>query len=76
MAIQVNEADAPLVRQRMDRIKEYTSINSDIEVVSSSSVPRGGCVIESELGIIDARLETQLKCLENILVRGASADER
>ncbi|HKS72892.1 MAG TPA: type III secretion system stator protein SctL [Terriglobales bacterium] len=75
LAIQVNEADAPIVRSRMNRIKECTSLNSDIEVVPSSTVARGGCVIESDLGIIDARLETQLKCLEDVLVRGASADE-
>jgi type III secretion protein L len=75
LAIQVNEADAQVVRARFDRIKECTSLNTDIEIVQSSSVPRGGCVIESELGIIDARLETQLKCLEDVLVRGASADE-
>lgn len=75
LAIQVNEADAPMVRSRINRIKECTSLNSDIEVVPSSTVTRGGCVIESELGIIDARLETQLKCLEDVLVRGASADE-
>jgi flagellar biosynthesis/type III secretory pathway protein FliH len=48
--------------------------SSEIEIVAAASVPAGGCVIDSELGIIDARLETQLKCLEEVLVRGISGD--
>jgi type III secretion protein L len=49
-------------------------VSNEIEIVASTSVPRGGCLIESELGVVDARLETQLKCLEDVLVRGVSGD--
>jgi type III secretion protein L len=71
MTIQVNESEAQQVRSRIDSLKEL-GVSSEIAIVASQSIPPGGCVVESELGIIDARLETQLKCLENILVRGAS----
>lgn len=71
MTIQVNESEAHEVRSRIDSLKEL-GITSEISIVASQSISRGGCVVESELGIIDARLETQLKCLENILLRGAS----
>jgi type III secretion protein L len=74
LVIQVNEAEAQQVRVRIDRLKELLSGSSEIEIVSSASVRPGGCVVESELGIIDARLETQLKCLEEVLVRGRSAN--
>jgi type III secretion protein L len=74
LSIQVNEAEAQQVRARLDRLREAIGVSSEIEIVSSASVRPGGCVIESELGIIDARLETQLKCLEDVLVRGVSAD--
>lgn len=74
LVIQVNEADAPRVRAQVSRLKEGLGLNTEIEIVPSSSVAPGGCVIESELGIVDARLETQLKCLEDALVRGSSAD--
>jgi type III secretion protein L len=74
LTIQVNEADVQLVRSRVNRVKESLSASTEIEIIASASVPVGGCVIESELGIIDARLETQLKCLEDALVRGASTD--
>lgn len=74
ITIQVNEAEAQLVRSRVDRLKASLGVNSDIEIVASNSVPPGGCVVESELGVVDARLETQLKCLEEVLLRGVSAD--
>ncbi|MGC2194485.1 MAG: type III secretion system stator protein SctL [Terriglobales bacterium] len=74
LSIQVNQAEAHQARARIDRLKEALGGSSEIEIVASASVPAGGCVIESELGIIDARLETQLKCLEDVLVRGVSAD--
>src|ERR1700752_3440059 len=69
LTIQVNPADAQYARARIDRLKEALGTSSEIE-----NVAPGGCVIESELGIIDARLETQLKCLEDALVKGVAAD--
>jgi type III secretion system HrpE/YscL family protein len=69
ITIKVNDSQAHLVRERVDALKQLGTIN-EIAVVSSSSVPAGGCVVESELGVIDARLDTQLNCLEGILLRG------
>lgn len=75
MTIQVNESEAQQVRSRIDSLKEL-GVSSEIVIAASPSIPPGGCVVESELGIIDARLETQLKCLESILVREGAADGR
>jgi type III secretion protein L len=74
LTIQVNPSDAQRVRARIDRLRETLGTRGEIEIVAMASVPAGGCVIDSELGIIDARLETQLKCLEEVLVRGVSGD--
>jgi type III secretion protein L len=74
LTIQVNPADAQYARARIDRLKEALGTSSEIEIVAAANVAPGGCVIESELGIIDARLETQLKCLEDALVKGVAAD--
>jgi type III secretion protein L len=74
LAIQVNEEDAPYVRAHVDRLKESSGLGSEIEIVPSTNVRRGGCVIDSELGVVDARLETQLKCLEDVLARSVSTD--
>jgi len=74
LVIQVNEAEAQQVRARVNCLKEFLGVNSEIEIAASATVSPGGCVIESELGVIDARLETQLKCLEDALVRSVPAD--
>jgi type III secretion protein L len=74
LAIQVNQEDVPYVRAQIDRLKDSASLGSLIEVVPSANVRRGGCVIDSELGIVDARLETQLKCLEEVLARGVTSE--
>jgi type III secretion system HrpE/YscL family protein len=74
LAIQVNDSEAQYVRAQVDRLRQFLGGGSDIEIVPSSAIPVGGCVIESELGIIDARLDTQLKCLEDALIRNSSSD--
>ena len=38
-----------------------------LDVVPDASLERGACLLESELGVVDASLETQLKALENAL---------
>ncbi len=39
-----------------------------LEVVADSRVPEGGCILETELGFVDASLETQFKAIEKALV--------
>lgn len=46
-----------------------------LDFVADRSVPAGGCVIETEVGKIDARLETQLAVIENALLRQAEGSE-
>ncbi len=38
---------------------------SFLDVVPDARLERGACLLESELGVVDASLETQLKALEN-----------
>jgi flagellar biosynthesis/type III secretory pathway protein FliH len=38
---------------------------------ADAGVTRGGCIVDSELGRVDARLETQLARLEQALVRAS-----
>jgi type III secretion protein L len=71
LVIQVNPQEADEVRQRLDRLHEVVGPGRQFQVVADASVTRGGCMVETELGVIDARLETQLKCLEDALTRAA-----
>ena len=59
------------VQRNLDSLLEVTVSGRRIQVVADAAVAPGGCIIESVVGVIDARLETQLKCLEEILLRVA-----
>lgn len=39
----------------------------DVEIVSNESVGKGGCILETSAGMVDARLKTQLEQLEKSL---------
>lgn len=64
VTIRVNLADVQLAT---DHIKEFmTSVENikNITVVEDTTVERGGCVIETDFGAIDARISSQLSELE------------
>ncbi|HUV06411.1 MAG TPA: flagellar assembly protein FliH [Spirochaetia bacterium] len=64
VVIRVNLADLKLTtehtRDFMDRIENIKSIT----ILEDSSVDRGGCIIETDFGQIDARISSQLKEIE------------
>lgn len=71
LTIRVPAADFDVVRRRIVLLREAAGPNRSIEVVADSVISPGGCIVESEFGIIDARLETQLRCMEQVLLRVA-----
>jgi flagellar assembly protein FliH len=68
VVIRVNLADLNLTSEHTrDFIDRFENIKS-ISVLEDSSVDRGGCIIETDFGQIDARISSQLKEIEdNIL---------
>jgi type III secretion protein L len=71
LTIRVNHEHFDRVRARIAVLQEAVGASREIQIVASDLVTPGGCIVESELGKIDAQLETQLKCLEDLLVKGA-----
>lgn len=45
-----------------------------LDIEPDPKITSGGCIIESEVGTVDARLETQLKILERTLLRQSDQD--
>ncbi len=66
--IQVHPADAPFLEKRMESLRAATGTMREVEISSNDLLSRGDCIIESDIGVIDARLETQLACLERALI--------
>jgi len=57
-----------MVQTNLDRLQSLVGTSRQIHLVANPDISPGGCVVESELGVIDAKLETQLKCLEEVLL--------
>lgn len=47
---------------------------ADVRLVADESVGRHGCVVETSVGRLDARLDTQLAALERALARASGSD--
>jgi type III secretion protein L len=72
LVIQVNPSESDLVERMAKRLREAVGLDRQIQIVADRNVAAGGCIVESEMGVIDARLETQLGRLEEILLRVAT----
>jgi type III secretion protein L len=51
------------VKERMNEILALYPIVVDLQVVGDSRLSKTGCILESEIGVIDASLEVQLAAL-------------
>jgi type III secretion protein L len=71
LTLRVSPDSIELMRDRIHSLRETAGPRRSIEVVPDRSVEPGGCIVESEYGVIDARLETQMRCMEELLLRAA-----
>ena len=64
--IRVAPADEKPVREALAAmLTAVPGSTSFVDVVGDARLERGACLLESELGVVDASLETLLKALEN-----------
>lgn len=63
--IYVNRADLDLIEQNRSKIKKLFEHLENLSLQERADIEPGGCVIETEAGIINAQLETQLNALES-----------
>jgi len=71
LIIHVNLKELDQVQQNFKTLQDAIGSSRHIQVVGDPAVSTGGCIVESDTGVIDARVETQLKCLEDMLLRTA-----
>jgi type III secretion protein L len=63
--------DLTLLERGRPRLLERCRSVGALRIEADDEVPRGGCILESELGVVDARLNVQLDAIERAL-RGES----
>jgi type III secretion protein L len=66
--VRCNEEDFETLKKNEENFLGMMGQSGMIDFVADPKVSRGGCVVESEIGIVDARLETQLKTLQKLLL--------
>ena len=66
--IRVNPADLEALRRNERRLLEILARANTLELREDAAIRRGGCVVATELGTIDASLERQLDALEAALM--------
>ncbi|MDP3284747.1 MAG: FliH/SctL family protein [Desulfobacterales bacterium] len=65
--LRVNSEEFAYIEQlRPELFQRFNEITS-IKVVSSPSVKRGGCFLETQCGDVDARIETQMEMISRRL---------
>lgn len=63
--LRVNLADVKLTTEHVQDFIRMVENVQNITVVEDSTVDKGGCVVETDFGAIDARISSQLTELEN-----------
>jgi type III secretion protein L len=69
VTIKVNPSDEANLRLKSETLKMLGAEVGELVIVGNPSIAAGGCVVESDLGIIDAQIDTQLASIEDALLR-------
>ncbi len=65
VTLRVNLEDVKLTSSHAQEFIEHVENVKGITVLEDSSVEKGGCIVETDFGAIDARISSQLQELEN-----------
>jgi type III secretion protein L len=69
VTIKVNPLDEAALREQAGSLKMLGAEIGEVVIIGNPSIEAGGCIVESDLGIIDAQIGTQLVSIENALLR-------
>jgi len=63
ITIKMNPSDLQFINETKYQLSELTADLNSVEFEAEESIQSGGCIIETELGEIDARIEKQLQAV-------------
>ncbi|MBM3324450.1 MAG: hypothetical protein FJY66_02150, partial [Calditrichaeota bacterium] len=78
VTLRVHPEDGKVLEEARQRLFAEGTVPMPLELKPDSSVARGGCIIETESGFLDAGLESQLDRLRDLLTEnnGEKVSER
>lgn len=63
--IKINPDEMQILHENRIELKDAVDCLKDIEIIGDASVSCGGCIVETNIGDIDARIEKQFKVIED-----------
>ena len=69
VTVRVSPSQADWLKSRIANMMQTFPKIQFLDVQADSRLPEDGCVLETEIGIVDGSLETQLKAIEKALIR-------
>ena len=73
--VKVSSTDLELVKRNRDRLSSLIDGVKSFSIVEDSQVEAGGCIVETNLGYIDARIHTRLEAIEAAVMKVHSQDQ-
>jgi len=74
--VKVNREDAEYLKRYKDRLTSMLDGVKSFSIIEDSTIEPGGCVIETNLGFVDARISTKLKAIEEALKKVSAEEEQ
>lgn len=68
MVLKVHPDDGKLLREKRPRLMELIGRAVDLSIRDDPDVEQGGCIIQTEFGVIDGQIRTQFEMLRNVLM--------
>lgn len=76
MVLRVHPDDGKLLREKRPRLMELVGRAIDIAIRDDGDVEKGGCIIQTDFGVIDGQLKTQFEMLRNVLMPAETKKEK
>lgn len=73
--IRVNNDDSEYIKKNKDKISGMLDGIKNISIMEDLNIESGGCVIETNLGYIDARINTRLALIESAMKKVENSSE-
>ena len=72
--VKVNRDDIDSIKDYKDRLAGIVDGVKNLSILEDSQVDPGGCVIETNLGFVDARISTKLSLIEQAIGKAQDSD--
>ena len=74
--VKVSSTDLELVKRNRDRLSSLIDGVKSFSIVEDTQVEVGGCIVETNLGYIDARIHTRLEAVEAAILKVHTLDKK